>query len=380
MYHFQKIYGNGFLVYGEEIKKRRKKRSDTMKQMLDVMMVSRRSMKAAEKQKYDIDRAWRRVEKQTAGGWRVPGWCRYAAAVTVLFFSVWGWVTYNRESALPVTGELTDVILPGVSKAELILASGERIILGTQTEIRDIEELGVKITNDTSGGELKYETGSTEDSTITAYNTLIVPKGGEYMVRLPDGSQVWLNSETTIRFPVRFAAGKREVQLCGEAFFKVCRDTTAPFQVSTENGEITVLGTSFNVSTYREDNYWQTTLVEGSVRIAEQGRTVVLKPSEQYTVDRCSGQRKVASVDAGLYTSWVDGKFYFKAYTFEEIVKKLERWYDFTMVYQDEEVKQMRFTGSINKHSPVTEVLRFLEMTTGIRFKVEGKQIVVSKI
>ena len=303
-----------------------------------------------------------------------------AAAVTVLFFSVWGWVTYNRESALPVTGELTDVIQPGVSKAELILASGERIILGTQTEIRDIEELGVKITNDTSGGELKYETGSTEDSTITAYNTLIVPKGGEYMVRLPDGSQVWLNSETTIRFPVRFAAGKREVQLCGEAFFKVCRDTTAPFQVSTENGEITVLGTSFNVSTYREDNYWQTTLVEGSVRIAEQGRTVVLKPSEQYTVDRCSGQRKVASVDAGLYTSWVDGKFYFKAYTFEEIVKKLERWYDFTMVYQDEEVKQMRFTGSINKHSPVTEVLRFLEMTTGIRFKVEGKQIVVSKI
>lgn len=135
-------------------------------------------------------------------------------------FSVWGWVTYNRESALPVTGELTDVILPGVSKAELILASGERIILGTQTEIRDIEELGVKITNDTSGGELKYETGSTEDSTITAYNTLIVPKGGEYMVRLPDGSQVWLNSETTIRFPVRFAAGKREVQLCGEAFLK----------------------------------------------------------------------------------------------------------------------------------------------------------------
>ena len=112
-----------------------------LKQMLDVMMVSRRSMKAAEKQKYDIDRAWRRVEKQTAGGWRVPGWCRYAAAVTVLFFSVWGWVTYNRESALPVTGELTDVILPGVSKAELILASGERIILGTQTEIRDIEEL-----------------------------------------------------------------------------------------------------------------------------------------------------------------------------------------------------------------------------------------------
>ena len=117
-----------------------------------------------------------------------------------------------------------------------------------------------------------------------------------------------------------------------------------------------------------------------SPRIAEQGRTVVLKPSEQYTVGRCSGQRKVVSVDAGLYTSWVDGKFYFKAYTFEEIVKKLERWYDFTMVYQDEEVKQMRFTGSINKHSPVTEVLRFLEMTTGIRFKVEGKQIIVSKI
>lgn len=351
-----------------------------MKQMLDVMIASRRSMKATEKQKYDIDRAWRMVERQTVGGWRVPIWCRYAAAVAVLFFSIWGWVASNRETVRPITGELTEVIYPGASKAELILANGERILLGTQTEIRDIEELGVKITNDTSGGELKYETRRTEDSTLTAYNTLIVPKGGEYVVRLPDGSQVWLNSGTTIRFPVRFAADKREVQLCGEAFFKVRRDTTAPFQVSTEHGEITVLGTSFNVSTYREDNYWQTTLVEGSVRISEQGHTVVLKPSEQYTVDRCAGQRKVTLVDPDLYTSWVDGKFYFKAYTFEEIVKKLERWYDFTMVYQDEEVKQMRFTGTINKHSPVTEVLRFLEMTTDIRFKVEGKKINVSKI
>ena len=200
-------------------------------------------------------------------------------------------------------------------------------------------------------------------------------------VYLPDSTLVSMAGNSTLRYDLKkYGKERRVVEMTGKVFFQVKRNEARPFSVHTALTEVTVLGTSFNVSTYREDNYWQTTLVEGSVWIAEQGRTVVLKPSEQYTVDRCSGQRKVAAVDAGLYTSWVDGKFYFKAYTFEEIVKKLERWYDFTMVYQDEEVKQMRFTGSINKHSPVTEVLRFLEMTTGIRFKVEGKQIVVSKI
>lgn len=349
-----------------------------VRHLLKVMFASRRAMK--EKQEFDAKEAWRAIEKRTASRRLVPVWCRYAAAVVVLGVAVWFW-NENRDGAeLPVAVNCTDTIRPGSQKAELILASGERIILDTHTETREITGLGVVITNDTSGGRLRYEAGSMKDSMVVEYNTLIVPKGGEYSLILPDGSQVWLNSETTLRFPVQFAENKREVQLEGEAFFKVQKNVLAPFHVYTENGAITVLGTSFNVSTYREDKYWQTTLVEGSVRVSGQGKTVVLKPSEQYSVDRITGRENLVQVDPEMYTSWVEGKFYFKAYTFEEIVRKLERWYDFTMVYQDETVKQMRFTGTINKHRSLTETLRFLEMTTDIRFKAAGKKITVSKI
>lgn len=349
-----------------------------VRHLLKVMFASRRAMK--EKQEFDAEKAWRVIEKRTASRRLVPVWCRYAAAVVVLGIAVWVWNENRGRTELTVAVNCTDTILPGSQKAELILANGEKINLDTHTETREITGLGVVITNDTSGGRLKYEAGPVKNSMVVEYNTLIVPKGGEYSLILPDGSQVWLNSETTLRFPVQFAENKREVQLDGEAFFKVQKNAAAPFYVYTENGAVTVLGTSFNISTYREDKYWQTTLVEGSVRISGQGKTVVLKPSEQYSVDCTTGLENLVKVDPEVYTSWVEGKFYFKAYTFEKIVKKLERWYDFTMVYQDEMVKQMRFTGTVNKHRPLTETLHFLEMTTDIRFKVEGKKIIVSKI
>ncbi len=349
-----------------------------VRHLLKVMFASRRAMK--EKQEFDTEKAWRVIEKRTASRRLVPVWCRYAAAVVVLGIAVWVWNKNRGRTELTLAVNCTDTILPGSQKAELILANGEKINLDTHTETREITGLGIVITNDTSGGRLKYEAGSIKDSMVVEYNTLIVPKGGEYSLILPDGSQVWLNSETTLRFPVQFAENKREVQLDGEAFFKVQKNAAAPFHVYTENGAVTVLGTSFNVSTYREDKYWQTTLVEGSVRVSGQGKTVVLKPSEQYSVDCTTGLENLVKVDPEVYTSWVEGKFYFKAYTFEEIVKKLERWYDFTMIYQDEMVKQMRFTGTVNKHRPLIETLRFLEMTTDIRFKVEGKKIIVSKI
>ena len=136
-------------------------------------------------------------------------------------------------------------------------------------------------------------------------------------VYLPDSTLVSMAGNSTLRYDLKkYGKERRVVEMTGKVFFQVKRNEARPFSVHTALTEVTVLGTSFNVSTYREDNYWQTTLVEGSVRIAEQGRTVVLKPSEHYTVGRCSGQRKVVSVDAGLYTFWVDGEIFFTAYTF----------------------------------------------------------------
>ena len=212
-----------------------------------------------------------------------------------------------------------------------------------------------------------------------SYNTLYIPKGGEYALLLPDGSRVWLNSETSIRFPVRFLEDQRDVYLVGEAYFEVAKDTSAPFHVHIEGGEVTVLGTSFNISAYKEDSIWQTTLVSGRVQVTTGNRKILMTPAEQYSVNTRTGEGILRDVDTELYISWVDGKFYFNAYTFEDIVRKLERWYDFKMDYRDENIKQMRFSGTINKHRPLNEILQFLEKTTDIHFEISGKNIIVSK-
>ena len=211
------------------------------------------------------------------------------------------------------------------------------------------------------------------------YNTLNVPKGGEYSLILPDGSRVWLNSETTLRFPVQFAGGKRVVYLSGEAYFQVKKDTSAAFHVCTKQQKITVLGTTFNVSAYENDRFTETTLIEGKVAVEGGAERVVMKPSEQYILDKRSGVGELKEVETEFYTSWIDGKFYFTSFTFEEIVKKLERWYDFTMIYEEDDIRQMRFSGVINKHRPIEEMLRFLEKTTDIHFKISGKNIVAGK-
>ena len=224
-----------------------------------------------------------------------------------------------------------------------------------------------------------YLTNQENLSTVGNYK-LVTSKGEKSYLQLPDGTRVWLNSCTTLEYAENYGHSNRSIYLDGEAYFEVTKNASAPFHVYVEGGEVTVLGTSFNVSAYKEDAIWQTTLVSGRVQVVTDDSKVVVKPTEQYSIDRQTGERVLKEVDTELYTSWVDGKFYFSAYAFEDIVRKLERWYDFTMNYQDEEIKRMHFSGTINKHRPLNEVLQFLEKTTDIHFEISGKNITVSKI
>ena len=305
---------------------------------------------------------------------------KYAAVLIVMVGIVFLWVDYQNENNFSLTTVSTDSISSGTHKAELMLANGKRVVLDSDMDVHEMEVLGMKFVNDDENGELRYD-GSfvAEDSSKMSYNTLYIPKGGEYALLLPDGSRVWLNSETSIRFPVRFLEDQRDVYLVGEAYFEVAKDTSAPFHVHIEGGEVTVLGTSFNISAYKEDSIWQTTLVSGRVQVTTGNRKILMTPAEQYSVNTRTGEGILRDVDTELYISWVDGKFYFNAYTFEDIVRKLERWYDFKMDYRDENIKQMRFSGTINKHRPLNEILQFLEKTTDIHFEISGKNIIVSK-
>lgn len=354
---------------------------EVQKLMQDQFLI-RQAMKSDKKKSYNVAKAWEKVKQRMSPGNQRhmnKRWQKYAAAAVLLIGLGMIGLFHREDEEKQSSSEQAVLICPGKQTAELLLANGERILLNSQTGTKEIEEIGVKIVNDSLTGKLSYQASVySENKNAESYNTLKVPKGGEYSLELPDGSVVWLNSETSLRFPVKFAADKREIYLQGEAYFKVAKNQNAPFHVYVAGCDITVLGTCFNVSAYADDGSWKTTLVKGAVRVKNGKHSIIMKPSEQYCVDNRSGRTELKTVDSELYTSWIDGKFHFNGYTFEEIVKKLERWYDFNMFYQNNEIRQMRFSGTINKHRPVEEMLRFLEKTTNVRFTGSGKTIVAS--
>ena len=347
--------------------------SQEEKKILQQQFEIRQAMHGLESHRYDVDNAWRRIQPKRGRKWMLSV-CKYAA-MFVLGVSLVYVATRPEPEEKIVRAE---VIKPGRLQAELRLGTGVRLALNEHQGVYSSENAGVEIVNDTVTGKVSYHVNETgmEDSLV--FNTLIVPKGGEYSLELPDGTVVWVNSESALRFPEKFTSNRREVFLEGEAYFEVKKDANRPFYVHTEAGKVRVLGTAFNVCAYSNDRFWQTTLVEGSVMINQEEKEVLLKPNEQYQIDVRTGKAGLREVLPELYTSWRDGKFYFKAYTFEELVEKLERWYDFKMFYMNEEIKTRRFSGVVNKYQPLEEMFKFLQMTSDVQFNVKGNVVTAS--
>lgn len=347
--------------------------SQEEKKILQQQFEIRQAMHGLESHRYDVDNAWRKIQPKRGRKWMLSV-CKYVAMV-VLGVSLVYVVTRPEPEEKIVRAE---VIKPGRLQAELRLGTGVRLALNEHQGVYSSGNAGVEIVNDTVTGKVSYHVNKTgmEDSLV--FNTLIVPKGGEYSLELPDGTVVWVNSESSLRFPEKFTSNRREVFLEGEAYFEVKKDANRPFYVHTEVGKVRVLGTAFNVCAYSNDRFWQTTLVEGSVMINQEEKEVLLKPNEQYQIDVRTGKAGLREVLPELYTSWRDGKFYFKAYTFEELVEKLERWYDFKMFYMNEEIKTRRFSGVVNKYQPLEEMFKFLQMTSDVQFNVKGNVVTAS--
>lgn len=347
--------------------------SQEEKKILQQQFEIRQAMHGLGSHRYDVDNAWRKIQPKRGRKW-VLSVCKYAA-MFVLGVSLVYVATRPEPEEKIVRAE---VIKPGRLQAELRLGTGVRLALNEHQGVYSSENAGVEIVNDTVTGKVSYHVNETgmEDSLV--FNTLIVPKGGEYSLELPDGTVVWVNSESALRFPEKFTSNRREVFLEGEAYFEVKKDANRPFYVHTEAGKVRVLGTAFNVCAYSNDRFWQTTLVEGSVMINQEEKEVLLKPNEQYQIDVRTGKAGLREVLPGIVHVLRDGKFYFKAYTFEELVEKLERWYDFKMFYMNEEIKTRRFSGVVNKYQPLEEMFKFLQMTSDVQFNVKGNVVTAS--
>lgn len=324
---------------------------------------------------FNTEFAWQQVRKQTIAKkktFRLPVWTRYAAMVAIIVFA--GMIYFSKQPA----STIHEVNMEEFSQPTLLLENGEKIAL--TEESFSMQEKHVVIKNDAKN-KLVYEPQEEEEKITIQNNHLVIPKGKTYQLLLSDGTRIWLNSETEITYPTRFVGNKREITLIGEAFFEVAKNKEKPFIVNANGMEVKVLGTSFNVSCYTADKTISTTLIEGSVSVkTENKKTVTITPSEQFTYNRDNAKTDIRIVNTELFTSWIDGKYIFKDATLEDIVKKLQRWYDFSVNYEDESLKYNHYSLIAERETNLDQLLEVISYTSNIKLERTNNIINIKKI
>ncbi|PTS91970.1 hypothetical protein DBR11_28040 [Pedobacter sp. HMWF019] len=300
-----------------------------------------------------------------------------ASLLLIAFVGLFFYYKKNENSEHIVNAHFEADIPPGGNRAMLILADGSKVNLNDLKKGQVVPEKGVQIVK-SADGQLVYSIKEQDgDLGPSLYNTIQTPVGGQYLVYLPDGSKVWLNAASSLRYPLAFSHKERIVELTGEAYFEVAKDKAKPFQVRTTKQTVEVLGTHFNVNSYMDETDTKTTLVEGSVRIhtVKYGKTVVLVPGDQAQVSE--GEVNIKHVDVNDAAAWKDGFFVFNDENIPSVMRKISRWYDVEVIYEGNVSKDKDLAGSVSKFSNVSEILKTLELTRLVHFKVNGKKITV---
>ena len=294
----------------------------------------------------------------------------YAAAVVLVVGVAFCVSLYMKQPAEKMAAvEVTSVPEAG---AQLILSSGELVDLDDRQEFA---EENVRITRQHK--ELTYLNQDTVREREVRYNTLVIPRGGDFKVTLADGTIVWLNSCTRLRYPLDFKGDVREVFLEGEAYFEVAKDAKHPFVVRTADVDVRVLGTRFNLSAYEDDALVSTTLEEGSVEVSTPLGKQVIRPNEQLVFNVKEGKVDCRDVDASVYSAWKDRMFIFEDETLERIMKRLQMWYDVEVFFSSEEVKSCRFTGDLKRYDDFSRIVRMIEEVAGVSIQINGNCIII---
>ena len=326
---------------------------------------------------YDPGEGWQQVVRKRNMRRNRRWWLVAAASVAILF----GGLAVYRYSKIPVSLPLASEetsIYPGKRMARLITPSGETVLLDT---LRQTDTQQMKLHNDQGRVVIQAACGDANGDQ-PVYHCLEVPRGGEFSFLLPDSTTVFLNAESRLRFPDRFVPGSgRIVYLSGEAYFDVKRDPRSPFLVCLEHSAVKVTGTSFNVKAYPDDTNEATTLISGTVSmgIGTTEQWIVLKPGEQGYYDATRKTLLQQTVDVNYYTAWKDGVFAFYRQPLEEVMKTLGCWYLFDTHYQNEALKSILYTGKINRHASIREVLHTFELMDELTFDIKGKEVIVRR-
>lgn len=310
-------------------------------------------------------------------------WRRMAVAASILLVLASGtWLYLSRTASTDIAK--TEVsnrpadLLPGGNKALLTLDDGRTIILDSAANGIVAQQGGASISK-TENGQLAYKTADAESVTVL-YNTLSTPRGGQYQVVLPDGSKVWLNSASSLRYPTAFTGKERRIEIKGEAYFEVAKNASTPFIVNVEGkAEVQVLGTHFNINSYADEPAIATTLLEGSVRVTglQTKETKLISPGQQARLN-ANGQLSLGkNVDVAQVMAWKNGIFNFENADLPTVLRQLSRWYDVDVVYEAA-VPQREFGGKMQRDLKLSQILRILEKN-GVHYRVEGKKLIITK-
>lgn len=309
---------------------------------------------------------------------KIKLWPRMAVAASIaLAIIIGGYLYLNHKPSKQDTIAYANDVTPGKNAATLILASGKKIVLSDAKNGQLAEEAGVLITKD-ANGQLSYEIKDQNLTETNRINTLTTAKGETYQVKLPDGTTIWLNAASTLKYPASFARLRhRSVELIGEAYFEVAKDKLHPFVVNSKDQQVEVLGTHFNINSYANEPAIKTTLLEGSVKVSlPKGKHRILEPNQQASF--AGAEITVADIDPELAMAWKDNNFIFDNADIGFIMRMVERWYNVRIIY-DGPIPEDKFNGAVSRFKNVSYVLRIMERTGKVHFKIDGRNILVSK-
>lgn len=312
-------------------------------------------------------------------------WVLAAAMITLIVSSGYFWFSHNaskpggNELATPVKSSqrLTNDVPPGGNKAVLTLANGKKIILDSASNGALATQGNTKVLK-VRGGQIAYNTYKDRKHKKIIYNTIETPRGGQYELILADGSKVWLNAASSLKFPSAFNGKERKVTLTGEAYFEIATNKNKPFKVEINNAEVEVLGTHFNIMAYDNEKAVKTTLLEGSVRISNGDQAAILQPGEQARMDKNSTDIQINKTNIEEVTAWKRGYFQFNNSNLKVIMRQIMRWYDVEIRFPDNMPTRI-FTGKIPRNVSLKHVLKVLELSN-VHFKLKGKTIVLTPV
>ncbi len=344
---------------------------EALEQMIENQLESRDKEELIDKM--ILDRVFGKIDLDTEPqNFKSPTWYKTTgvAAAIILIISI-SYLFLNRST---YNDHTATIIEPGRDKATLVLSSGKTIVLEDVANGKLTEELGTTIEKTEKGG-INYKIEGNTDVRI-AMNLLNVPKGGQFQITLSDGTKVWLNSNSSLKYPSAFSTSERRVELTGEAYFEVSKNKQNPFIVETSLQKVEVLGTKFNINAYDDESSTQTSLAEGSVRVSCKNNTTLLKPGQQSTLT--DQNIAVRSINLDQVLDWKNGDFNFSNNNLKEIMRKISRWYNIEVIFEGP-ISQETYVAQISRKKRLNDVLRALQLSGSIKYNIRNNKLYISQ-